>query len=141
MGARHKSGSDQASQLPQPLAPSLLSHSLARASVMTALSQTSRRVEVASLVKASPSSSLAILNLDTSRNLASLPSKVTLASLELSLVNLELSLASLELTLVYLVPTLPLVNLATQPLGQATLDIHLSRDSCEPFPSHQVELS
>merc|ERR1712210_8623 len=127
-------GSDQASQLPQPLAPSLLSHSLARVSVMTALSQTSRRVEVASLVKASPSSNLAILNLDTSRNLASLPSKVTLASL-------ELSLASLELTLVYLVPTLPLVNLATQPLGQATLDIHLSRDSCEPFPSHQVELS
>merc|ERR1712210_409523 len=101
-------GSDQASQLPQPLAPSLLSHSLARVSVMTALSQTSRRVEVASLVKASPSSSKAILNLDTSRNLASLPSKVTLASL--------------ELTLVYLVPTLPLVNLATQPLGQATLD-------------------
>merc|ERR1712037_620298 len=121
MGARHKSGSAQASQLPQPLAPSLLSHSLARASVMTALSQTSRRVEVASLVKASPSSSKAILNLDTSRNLASLP--------------------SLELTLLYLVPTLPLVNLATQPLGQATLDIHLSRDSCEPFPSHQVELS
>merc|ERR1712037_376012 len=127
MGARHKSGSAQASQLPQPLAPSLLSHSLARASVMTALSQTSRRVEVASLVKASPSSNLAILNLDTSRNLASLPSKV--------------SLASLELTLVYLVPTLLLVNLVTQPLGQATLDIHLSRDSCEPFPSHQVELS
>jgi len=84
---------------------------------MTALSQTSRRVEVASLVKASPSSSLAILNLATSRNLASLPSKVTLASL-------ELSLASLELTLVYLVPTLLLVNLVTQPLGQATLDIH-----------------
>merc|ERR1712037_70137 len=134
MGARHKSGSDQASQLPQPLAPSLLSHSLARVSVMTALSQTSRRVEVASLVKASPSSNLAILNLDTSRNLAFLPSKVTLASLELSLV-------SLELTLVYLVPTLHLVNLVTQPLGQATLDIHLSRDSCEPFPSHQGELS
>merc|ERR1712037_31821 len=127
MGARHKSGSDQASQLPQPLAPSLLSHSLARASVMTALSQTSRRVEVASLVKAPPSSSLAILNLDTSRNLAFLPSK--------------LSLVSLELTLVYLVPTLHLVNLVTQPLGQATLDIHLSRDSCEPFPSHQGELS
>merc|ERR1712037_115917 len=127
MGARHKSGSDQASQLPQPLAPSLLSHSLARVSVMTALSQTSRRVEVGSLVKAFPSSNLAILNLDTSRNLASLPSKVTLASLELSLVNLEL-------TLVYLVPTLPLVNMATQPLGQATLDIHLSRDSCEPIP-------
>merc|ERR1712037_758177 len=103
------------------------SHSLARASVMTALSQTSRRVEVGSLVKASPSSSKAILNLDTSRNLASLPS--------------ELSLVSLELTLVYLVPTLLLVNLVTQPLGQATLDIHLSRDSCEPFPSHQVELS
>jgi len=108
---------------------------------MTALSQTSRRVEVASLVKASPSSSLAILNLATSRNLASLPSKVTLASLELSLANLELSLASLELTLVYLVPTLPLVNLATQPLGQATLDTHLSRDLCKPFPSHRVELS
>merc|ERR1712037_847541 len=134
MGARHKSGSDQASQLPQPLAPSLLSHSLARVSVMTALSQTSRRVEVASLVKASPSSSLAILNLATSRNLASLPSKVTLASL-------ELSLASLELTLVNLVPTLPLVNLATQPLGQATLDTHLSRDLCKPFPRHRVELS
>merc|ERR1719275_287561 len=92
--------------LPQPLAPSLLSHSLERVSVMTALSQTSRRVEVASLVKASPSSSLAILNLDTSRNLASLPSKVTLASLELFLVNLELSLVNLELTLVNLVPTL-----------------------------------
>merc|ERR1712037_75224 len=127
MGARHKSGSDQASQLPQPLAPSLLSHSLARVSVMTALSQTSRRVEVASLVKASPSSSLAILNLATSRNLASLPSKVSLASLELTLVNL--------------VPTLPLVNLATQPLGQATLDTHLSRDLCKPFPRHRVELS
>merc|ERR1712037_72237 len=125
MGARHKSGSDQASQLPQPLAPSLLSHSLARVSVMTALSQTSRRVEVASLVKASPSSSLAILNLATSRNLASL------ASMELFLVNLELSLASLELTLVNLVPTLPLV----------TLDTHLSRDLCKPFPRHRVELS
>ena len=67
--------------------------------------------------------------------------QVTLASLELSLVNLELSLASLELTLVYLVPTLLLVNLVTQPLGQATLDTHLSRDLCKPFPSHRVELS
>merc|ERR1712037_895764 len=118
MGARHKSGSAQASQLPQPLAPSLLSHSLARASVMTALSQTSRRVEVGSLVKASPSSSKAILNLATSRNLASLPSKVTLASLELSLGSLELTLVYLVPTLLYLVPTLLLVNLVTQPLGQ-----------------------
>merc|ERR1712037_872811 len=134
MGARHKSGSAQASQLPQPLAPSLLSHSLARVSVMTALSQTSRRVEVASLVKASPSSSLAILNLATSRNLASLPSKVTLASLELFLVNLELSLASLELTLVNLVPTLPLVNLATQPLGQATWIPTSAGIYVSPFP-------
>ena len=60
---------------------------------------------------------------------------------QVTLASLELSLASLELTLVNLVPTLLLVNLVTQPLGQATLDIHLSRDSCEPFPSHQVELS
>ena len=164
---RHKSGSDQASQLPQPLAPSLLSHSLARllliviviVFISSSLSLSSLsslqgisddgfvtnlpqggfpcfqskhlkarsgpgyltvsahkgfllfscfwtlsvvidtpccrpgpsdtnvynlQVEVASLVKASPSSNLAILNLDTSRNLASLPSKVVLLLQDLS---------------------------------------------------------
>ena len=55
--------------------------------------------------------------------------------------NLQATLDSLELTLLNLGLTLHLVNLATQPLEQATLDIHLSRDSCEPSPSHRVELS
>jgi len=72
---------------------------------MTALWQTFRRVGVATLGRDSPSSK-AFLNLDT-----------------------LLSQATLELTLVNLGLTLPLVNLATQHLEQATLDIHLSRDS------------
>merc|ERR1719460_2720881 len=103
---RHKSGLVQAWLLLGPLAPSLLSHSLARVSVMTALWQTFHRVGLLTLGRASPNSQ-AILKLDTNLNLVILHSQASLASsLELTLLNLEL--------------TLPPVNLDTQHLEQAT---------------------
>ena len=49
----------------------------------------------------------------------------------------QASLPSLGLILLNLVRTLP-ANLDTLPLEQeASLDTHLSRDSCKLFPSHQ----
>ena len=89
---------------------------------------------MATLGRDSPSSK-AFLNLDT------LPSQVLLLLPDLPFLHFNEFQATLELTLVNLGLTLPLVNLATQHLEQATLDIRLSRDSCKPFPSHQVEPS